>query len=128
MHSSTRKDNLKPVGKHCCMMNLDVSCWPPNVTALSFISLISLSSAFYEEEVSQQSKKQESSSVKIEQKKAKSSSMSQQISEMHQHSQSMQTSTTYSAEVVEWQKMAKKEKVANTMREQKTLSVSCTFK
>ena len=62
---------------------------------------------------------------KIEKKK---SSTQKQVIEMHQHSQEMREmreSTEYSSEVLEWQKMAKKEKVISpaTPKEQRIISV-----
>ena len=61
----------------------------------------------------------------MEQKK---SSTQKQVIEMHQHSQEMKesSSSNYSSEVLEWQKMARKEKVismSSTQKEQRMISV-----
>ena len=58
----------------------------------------------------------------------KKSSTQKQVIEMHQHSQEMKemSSSNYSSEVLEWQKMARKEKViqpATNQNEQRMISV-----
>ena len=50
------------------------------------------------------------------------------MAEMHHHSTTMQQqSSQYSEEVLEWQRMAKKEKSVSTQREQKIIAVSINF-
>lgn len=76
--------------------------------------------AFYNEEVT---KRAESSSVSINEKHELKSSSNRAIksTEVHQQTHSAQ----YSAEVIEWQKVAKREKVESSVyRDSKTISVS----
>ena len=84
--------------------------------------------AFYEEEVAAREEKLKHSATKIEHQKNKSGQIQQKMAEMHHHSTTMQQqSSQYSEEVLEWQRMAKKEKSVSTQREQKIIAVSINF-
>ena len=72
--------------------------------------------AFYEEEVvSSKAEQLKQIEKQIEMQKKSTSGMTKKVAELHQHTKSStSTSEQYSEEVLEWQKLAKKDKSAVT--------------
>ena len=77
---------------------------------------LSLRTAFYEET---KTEKKHKSSVEKQEKKV---SAAKQVAQMHQESH--QVSSSYSEEVLEWQKLARKEKSSSVYQEHRLSSVS----
>ena len=77
-----------------------------------FLTLFS-PTAFYEEAKSSKEEKLEQIEREIELQKKSTAGMSKKVAELHQHTQQTQQSSSeqYSQEVLEWQKLAKKEKI-----------------
>ena len=83
-----------------------------NSVIMQFFLPIFAPTAFYEEEASSKAEKLQQIEKEIELQKKSTAGMSKKVAELHQHTQQKQQSSSeqYSQEVLEWQKLAKKEK------------------
>ena len=83
-----------------------------NSVIIQFFLPIFAPTAFYEEEASSKAEKLQQIEKEIELQKKSTAGMSKKVAELHQHTQKKQQSSSeqYSQEVLEWQKLAKKEK------------------